>query len=75
MLREEVFPEIQAYLGPRRWRRAIFQQVTLFTCCITFGVLVAFFSTFGHPLTPLPPLLIHQSWIIFRKNQGYQILI
>ena len=27
LLRDEVLPEIQAVLGPRRWQRAIFQQV------------------------------------------------
>ena len=29
MLRDEVLPEIQAVLGPRRWQRCIFQQVWL----------------------------------------------
>lgn len=30
MLREDILPEIQAVLGPRRWQRCIFQQVWIF---------------------------------------------
>ena len=35
MLRDEVLPEIQAVLGPRRWQRCIFQQVWLLNLFFT----------------------------------------
>ena len=36
LLRDEVLPEIQAVLGPRRWQRAIFQQVQFWTLWLSF---------------------------------------
>ena len=52
MLSEDIFPEIQAVLGPRRWGRAIFQQV----CLLNLSPPVNWSERMGRPfILPTPP--------------------